>query len=160
MPPCEAELVSPERQPPWLERRALRDGPSAQTPRPRPRYTHRTPYALPCDPRPVTPARPLTLALTLTLSLLPTPSPSPEPHQALLANDDLEQPGEQEELALQFNAARAAAGIQGPQKYFTNKESPTVFFTLETSTRGLKKSTRRPRRSSFASAVANQISEP
>ena len=59
-----------------------------------------------------------------------------------------------------IDAARAAAGIQGPQKYFTNKESPTVFFTLETSTRGLKKSTRRPRRSSFASAVANQISEP
>eukprot|EP00964_Phaeocystis_antarctica_P017601 scaffold9734_cov65-Phaeocystis_antarctica.AAC.2 len=59
-----------------------------------------------------------------------------------------------------IDAARAAAGIQGPQKYFKNKESPTVFFTLETSTRGLKKSTRRPRRSSFASAVANQISEP
>ena len=53
MPPCEAELVDPERQPPWLERRAFRDGPSAQTPRPRPRCTHRTPYALPCGPRPV-----------------------------------------------------------------------------------------------------------
>ena len=53
MPPCEAELVDPERQPPWLERRAFRDGPSAQTPWPRPRFTHRTPYALPWGPRPV-----------------------------------------------------------------------------------------------------------
>ena len=50
-----------------------------------------------------------------------------------------------------IDAARAAAGIQGPQKYFTNKESPTVFFTLKKSTR---------RRSSFASAVANQTWEP
>ena len=48
-------------------------------------------------------------------SASPSPNPTPNPVQALLANDELEQPGDQEELTLQFNpVATQPEGKQYP----------------------------------------------